>query len=432
MGVINFIIDNILTQASITIALIAMLGLLLQRKSSGQVISGTLKTLLGFQVLSAGSSIIVGSLTYFGEIFTEGFNMQGVIPSIESINGQAMNDLGLGRDIALTFLAIFIFNILIARFTKWKYIFLTGQAILWMATMTTVFGYFAGLRGFVLILVGGFVGGVFAVAMPAIAQPIIRKVTGSDDIALGHFCTIGYMFEAGVAWLSGERGENKKSIEDIKLPTAFEFLQDTYLSVMVVMVVMVPLYVVTAFFAGENFASQLSGNQNYIMFAFLQAIQFVVGVYVLLAGVRLLLGEIVPAFRGIAMKLVPDAKPALDCPVFFPYSPNAVILGFITTTIGTIIAMFVLPVFGFAMILPGMLTNFFAGGTAGIFGNAVGGRRGAIIGGIAHGFFITLLPALLITIFNQMGFINATATDVDTVAAALLYAWILTPILKMF
>ena len=79
MGVINFIIENILTQASITIALIAMLGLLLQKKSAGQVISGTLKTLLGFQVLSAGSSIIVGSLTYFGKIFTEGFHMQGII-----------------------------------------------------------------------------------------------------------------------------------------------------------------------------------------------------------------------------------------------------------------------------------------------------------------------------------------------------------------
>ncbi|WP_316481599.1 PTS transporter subunit IIC, partial [Enterococcus faecium] len=128
---------------------------------------------------------------------------------------------------------------------------------------------------------------------------------------------------------------------------------------------MVPLYIITVLFAGEPFASELSGDQNYIMFAFLQAIQFVVGVYVLLAGVRLLLGEIVPAFRGIAMKLVPDAIPALDCPVFFPYSPNAVILGFITTTIGTIIAMFTLPMFGLAMILPGMLTNFFAGGTAG-------------------------------------------------------------------
>lgn len=427
MGVINFIIENILTQASITIALIAMLGLCLQKKSAGQVVSGTLKTLLGFQVLSAGSSIIVGSLTYFGEIFTAGFHMQGIIPSIEAINGQAMNELGLGRNIALTFLGIFIVNILIARFTKWKYIFLTGQAILWMATMTTVFGYFAGLRGLVLIIVGSIVGAIFAVAMPAIAQPIIRKITGSNDIALGHFCTIGYMFEAGVAYIFGERGENKKSIEDINLPKSFEFLQDTYLSVMVVMV---PLYIITAAFAGPGIGNH--GAQHYLMFAFLQAIQFVVGVYVLLSGVRLLLGEIVPAFRGIAMKLVPNAIPALDCPVFFPYSPNAVILGFITTTIGTIIAMFVLPTFGLAMILPGMLTNFFAGGTAGIFGNAAGGRRGAIIGGIAHGFFITLLPALLVTIFNQMGFVNATATDVDTVAAALLYAWILSPILKMF
>jgi PTS system ascorbate-specific IIC component len=84
------------------------------------------------------------------------------------------------------------------------------------------------------------------------------------------------------------------------------------------------------------------------------------------------------------------------------------------------------------MILPGMLTNFFAGGTAGIFGNAVGGRRGAIIGGIAHGFFITLLPALLVGIFAHLGFVNATATDVDTVTAALLYAWIISPIMKAF
>lgn len=429
MGIVDFIIQNILTQASITIALIAMLGLILQKKSVGQVLSGSLKTLLGFQVLSAGSSIIVGSLTYFGEIFTEGFNMQGIIPSIEAINGQAMNELGLGRDIALTFLAIFVFNILIARFTKWKYIFLTGQAILWMATMTTIFGYFAGLRGLALILVGGFIGAVFAVAMPALAQPFVRRITGMDDIALGHFCTIGYLFEAGVAHLFGEKGENKKSIEDITLPSQFEFLQDTYLSVMVVMV---PLYIITVLFAGEPFAATLSGDTNYVVFAFLQAIQFVVGIYVLLSGVRLLLGEIVPAFRGIAMRLVPNAIPALDCPVLFPYSPNAVILGFVTTTIGSILAMFILPVFGLAMILPGMLTNFFAGGTAGIFGNLTGGRRGAIIGGIAHGFFITLLPALLVTIFNSMGFVNATATDVDTVAVALLYAWIIGPLLRAF
>ena len=102
MQALNFIINNILTQAAVTIGLIAMLGLLLQKKPFGQVVSGTMKTMLGFMVLSAGSGIIVESLTYFGEIFTAGFGMKGLVPSIEAINGQAMSDLGLGSEIALT------------------------------------------------------------------------------------------------------------------------------------------------------------------------------------------------------------------------------------------------------------------------------------------------------------------------------------------
>lgn len=160
MEIINFIINNILTQAGITLALIALLGLILQKKSFGNCLSGAFKTLLGFMVLSAGSAIIVGSLTYFGKIFTEGFGLRGIIPSIEAINGQAMNELGLGSQIAFTFLAIFIVNIILARITKWKYIFLTGQALLWMATMCTAFGYFAGFRGFTLVIIGGIIGGI--------------------------------------------------------------------------------------------------------------------------------------------------------------------------------------------------------------------------------------------------------------------------------
>ncbi|MCS6143772.1 PTS sugar transporter subunit IIC [Latilactobacillus curvatus] len=425
MVVIDFIIKNILTQAAITIALIAMLGLLLQRKPVGSVLTGTFKTLLGFQVLSAGSAIIVGSLTYFGKIFQHAFHLNGVVPSIEAINGQAMNALGLGNEIAFTFLGIFIVNILIARFSPFKYIFLTGQALLWMATMTVVGGKVAGLNGLWTVVLGSIIGGIFAVAMPAVAQPFVRKITGNDAIALGHFCTVGYLVEAGTAYIFGERGENKHSVEDLKLPKSMEFLQDTYLSIAVIMV---PLYMITAAFAGPKWAG--AGATNYIMNAFMQGIQFVVGVYVLLAGVRLLLGEIVPAFRGIAMKLVPNAKPALDCPVLFPYAPNSVILGFITTTVGTVIGMFLMPVFGLAVILPGMLTNFFAGGTAGIFGNVVGGRRGAIVGGIIHGLFITLLPALLVTALTRFGFVNASATDSDTIVAALMYAWIIGPILK--
>ena len=43
---------------------------------------------------------------------------------------------------------------------------------------------------------------------------------------------------------------------------------------------------------------------------------FVAGVLVLLQGVRMFLGEIIPAFKGISEKLIPGARPALDVPIF--------------------------------------------------------------------------------------------------------------------
>jgi PTS system ascorbate-specific IIC component len=409
MTVLNFIIQNILTQASVVIGLIACLGLILQKKSPGAVVSGTMKTILGFLVLCAGSNVLQASLAIFGDLFNQAFGLNGLVASIEGINGQAMNDLGLGSEIAITLAGIFIVNIILARVTKFKYIFLTGQALLWESTLCVVFAYFTGLRGVALILVASVVGGAFATLMPAIAQPIMRQITGSDDIALGHFCTIGYIFAALVAKITGDKS---KSAEDVKLPQSLEFLQDTYLSVMVVMV---PFYLIVAIAAGPEKVAAYAGDTNYIVYMFLEALQFVTGLYVLMAGVRLLLAELVPAFQGISMKLVPDSKPALDCPVLFPYAPNSVILGFIFTTIGSLIGMVLTPLLGLPMILPGVMSNFFAGGTAGIFANQVGGRRGVAIGCIAHGIFIMICPALLSPMLAQIGFVNMTCTDVDTV-----------------
>ncbi|MCV9878166.1 PTS sugar transporter subunit IIC [Brenneria izbisi] len=417
MSFLNFIVYDVLGQASILVSLIAMIGLIALKKSPGKVITGTLKTLLGFLVLLAGANIIVATLTFLGEIFQQGFNMRGIVTDVGAIAGIAQKTLG--RETALIMVIAFVINIVIARFTPFKYIFLTGQASLWMATVCSVIGYMGGLRGMELILLGGVIAGLMAVLMPAMAQPIVRKITGSDDIALGHFCTIGYIVQAGVARVTGDAS---KSTEDLELPQAFSFLQDTYLSMMVVMI---PIYLIPAVAAGPDVVAAYSNGVNYLVYAFIQSIQFVVGVYVLLAGVRLLLAEIVPAFRGIALRIVPNAVPALDCPVLFPYAPNAVIIGFIATTVGAIIGMFLFPTVGLAMILPGMLTNFFAGGTAGIFANAVGGRRGAIIGGVFHGLFITLLPALLLPLLGQFGLENVTFSDSDVIGVGLVFGYLL-------
>lgn len=159
--------------------------------------------------------------------------------------------------------------------------------------------------------------------------------------------------------------------------------------------------------------TKLSGGQNFIVFSIIQAITFAGGVYVILSGVRLILAEIVPAFRGIAMKLVPNAKPALDCPVVYPYAPNAVLIGFLSSFLGGIVGMVILIALKAPVILPGVVPHFFCGATAGVFGNATGGKRGAFFGAFVHGLLITFLPVLLLPVLGGLGYANTTFSDAD-------------------
>ena len=69
--------------------------------------------------------------------------------------------------------------------------------------------------------------------------------------------------------------------------------------------------------------------------------------------------------------------------------------------------------FNWVLILPGVVPHFFTGATAGVFGNATGGRRGAMIGAFANGLLITFLPVLLLPVLGAIGFANTTFSDAD-------------------
>ena len=84
----------------------------------------------------------------------------------------------------------------------------------------------------------------------------------------------------------------------------------------------------------------------------------------ILAGVRLILAEIVPAFKGISEKLVPNSIPALDCPIVFPYAPNAVLIGFLTSFVGGLVSLVIMVFTGTTVIIPGVVPHFFCGATA--------------------------------------------------------------------
>lgn len=82
---LELIMNDILGTPSILVGLFALIGLLLQRKSSADVVSGTLKTVMGFIIIGAGATVLVGALDIFSQMFDHAFNVQGVIPNNEAI-----------------------------------------------------------------------------------------------------------------------------------------------------------------------------------------------------------------------------------------------------------------------------------------------------------------------------------------------------------
>ena len=409
MEVILRYLQQILSTPAIFVGLIAMLGLILKKSDSQAIIKGTIKTILGFIVLGAGAGVVQQSIVPFGDLFQMAFDMHGVVP-----NNEAIVSMGL-TEYAVQTSAIFALgmcmNIVLARFSRWKYIFLTGHHALYMACLITIMLNIAGLEGWQLTLGGALLLGFVMSMFPALMQPTMEKITGDDSLALGHFGSSCYFISAQI----GKLFAGGKSSEDVSFPKGLSFLRDNTISIAIVMFFCYIVVAGVAEFGKPVEAAEIWGESNWIIFSIMQSITFSAGIYVVLAGVRLLIAEIVPAFKGISEELIPNSKPAIDCPIVFPYAPNAVLIGFLSSFIGGIVGL------AAAIILPGAVVHFFCGATAGVCGNATGGLKGCVAGAFVHGIAVTFLAAALLPVLGNFGFANTTFSDADFTVVGIVF-----------
>ncbi|AFR69613.1 PTS system ascorbate-specific transporter subunit IIC [Brachyspira pilosicoli B2904] len=408
--VLKFLVD-LLSQASILVALFTMVGLILLKKPINEIIAGSMKSLIGFILLGAGATVITTSLAPFGNMVEVAFNVQGVVPNNEAIVSLALTKYG--TQVSMVMILSMIFHIIIAKFSPLKFIFLTGHHIFYMGVMITVILAVAGLSGVTLIIAASLINALAMSISPLLSYWAMPKVIGdsTSQVSLGHFSNVTYSISALIGKIVGG---NSPSVEDLKLPKGLSFMRDNILAIALTMSI---IYIIVAIAAGSAYIEkELSNGQNYLVFALIQGVTFAAGVSVVLSGVRMILGEIIPAFKGISEKIVPNAIPALDCPVVFPYAPNAVLIGFITSFIGGLVGLAILGAVGGVLIIPGVVPHFFVGATAGVFGNATGGRRGCIIGSFINGLLLAFLPIILLPILGDLGFQNTTFSDADFVA----------------
>lgn len=416
-SILHFLVYDLLGTSSILVGFIAMFGLILQKKSWDKVAIGTIKTIVGFVIFSAGSSLATSSLNSFQTLFTKAFNLDGVLPLAEAVTALAQNKFG--SIVALIMVAGFIANLIVARFTPLKYIFLTGQHNLYLAALLTVIFKANGVSDGLTIFLGAIILGVSAALFPAIAQKGMRKITGEDELAMGHYVTIAYAISS---FIGSKVGNPEDSTEKLKLPSWLMIFKDYIVSVTLSVAV---FYYISAFIAGKENVEALSGGVSWILFPFLQSLSFAASLFIIITGVRMVLGEIVSAFVGISEKLIPNAKPALDCPVVFQYAPTATVLGFLSAYIGGLICIPIFVLLKTPVIIPVAVPYFFIGATAGVFGNASGGWKGAIVGGFITGILIAVGPALIYPIMSSIGLTGTSFPETDFVSVGLILNFIL-------
>lgn len=378
---LNFIIGNILRNPPVLLALIAILGLVLQKKSFSEIVKGAFLTAFGMIILDAGVGLLIGTISPINTAF-----MQFTGGEV----GKGLNDVTFtakfGADVGLAMFVGLIIHILIARFTKIKIIFLTGHMLWWFPFIFVAASFEAGLKGTSMIIVSGVASALYWSFMPYALKKYVKAVTKDDSFTLGH--PTGFL-SLIAGFIASKVGNKNVSTEDIKFPKSLDFLREISVTGAIAVLII-------WFFVGLMVPNLIAKDSNLFFAPLKQGLTFGAGLLVMLQGVRLLIGQIVPAFKGISEKLVPDAIPAFDCPVIFSYKPNAVIVGFVVAMIVSTITIVIFNtsnLFG-VLLLPLVITSFFECGAAAVIAEAQGGLKGCVIGTVVASIFMVVFLGL--------------------------------------
>lgn len=387
---------GLLRNPAMFISMIACLGLVLQKKSISDIMKGTFKTFIGMIVLTKGVDIIIAGITPLSNAFVRLFAIEGAKPLGDF--SQFLNEYG--TMVGIIMLIGFICNILIARFTKFKTIFLTANLLYWSPMLFLAVGIEGGLSGAVLIGFAVVFHVIYITIFPYLMKKHVKMVTGNDSFTIGHTCSI---FCIMGSWIGRFIGDKNKSTEELKLPASLDFLRDTTITSGIIIAI---VHMIVGGCVGADIRAEVFGGQPLAAFAIIQGMTFAAGMIILLQGVRMMLAEIVPAFKGVADKLVPGAVPALDIPLIFPYAPTALLLGFIIAVVVSISTLFIMGSMGVlkVAIIPLVVACYFDVAPAAIFANARGGRLAAVVTSVAGGAMLTVLVAVsLPMVANTVG-----------------------------
>ena len=379
-AVVDFLVNDFLTEPTILIGILILVGYVLQKAGPVKAVTGTIGAMVGLQLIIFGGSQFSSTFKPIADAVSEATGISGYIMDSYAMKAASQEALGdrFGW-MAYVFLIAFAVNLLLVFFGKWthaKGIFLTGnagtahaQAMLWL-----IIANFA-IPSVATIVISGILVGIYWAWSTTIAAPIIDEITDGGGFTVGHNQQVGLWFFGKIA--PKLAGKKQMDCEEMDLPGWLAIFNNNVASVCILMFVFVGAFCSPLGFDG---ITELAGGGNWLVYLIMIGVQFSMYMVILLQGVRMLCSELTESFQGIQQKLIPNAIPAIDVAAILPFSPNAATLGFLFCTLGTVLSMGILLLIGSpVMVLPGFTPLFFSGGPVGVVANKKGGLRAVII-----------------------------------------------------
>ena len=434
MVVLNWVIDNVLTQTAIFMGLIAALGLVVQKKSGPEILEGALMTAVGQILFSSGSSILCGAMLSVNDLLLPTISTDlGVYPFSDNVMTFAYTIEYIGANIMQVFVIAWFIHILIVRiFNKYfKVVYLTVHMMLNMVACNMLFFYFMmGLTGWKLYVPCIVICVLYWTISPMLVYKDCMELS-DGSFCLGHLQQFGAFVGGHIAKFFGD--PEKDNADELNLPGWISMFQSCILNLSVTIpITFIVIGIIVQIVGNEAALEALavnSGGVNWVIWMIIQGFTFTAGVAVLKYGLRIFLGSLVPAFQGFTDKIMPGVVPAIDCVAFFSFSPMGVIMGFFGYTLaGIVVAIGCILLKTSVFVFPSILLAFFDGGCIGIFANKKGGWKGALVACFICGLIMHIGSGVLAGLLGPAAEQGLSFGNFDTNSINAVLFWIINKI----